>query len=816
MTFDLASSAIGFRLSMPDGTWEVWPRAGGGPRLERSEMSLAWRRRGRWHRSPIRCDGAVKKDVHEVETVQGRCQSLTVVCPPDRQGLALTLEWRIGAETPLLLWRACIANQGKEPVQIGRIELMRVGHIHGKGAAGGDRDDPVWRWCGASPGDLRFFSNGWQSWNYTGSYGPGDRPARTRLGPLTSPARVNAGTPQPRARGHFGSDLFGVVADSPRRSGVLVGFLSQREAFGSLEVKLASRPPRMALWANGDGIRLDPGKEFATDWACLQYVGLDAPDPLEPYLEAVARENGARRDGPVPVGWCSWYYFLQKVTEKDILSNLAWATEHLAEIPLKLIQIDDGFEADVGDWFGRAAGFPGDLAELSRRIRGAGFQPGLWLAPFIIKPTSRLARECPEWVVGGRFGLPANAGFNWNTFSRALDVTQPQVLDWVRGLIRTATREWGFDYLKLDFLYAAAIPGKRQDATITRAQALHKALSVIREEAGPKVTLAGCGCPLGSGIGIFDSMRIGEDVAARWEPAYKGIEFFFNREPDFPSARHAIRNTLARAPLHRRWWVNDPDCLLVRDTQEASGSAATRRGGVNDDFVPDAHLTEAEVQSLATTIALSAGSLIVSDHLPHLSEERRAWLARLIPPLPQAARVVDWMESAYPSRLVLPLSGVVGRWHLVAFLNWDNGAKDATIDLSSLGLPQSADYHLLDYWGERYRCLQGPRLDLPQLEAHGAFLAAVRPVGAPPQYLGDTLHVSQGLSIHRWQPSEERLSAEVVLGRRGRGTAWLSLPAEPIEAIFAGRTIPWRREGEGIYALPLDVDGEGDLEIRWA
>jgi hypothetical protein len=133
-----------------------------------------------------------------------------------------------------------------------------------------------------------------------------------------------------------------------------------------------------------------------------------------------------------------------------------------------------------------------------------------------------------------------------------------------------------------------------------------------------------------------------------------------------------------------------------------------------------------------------------------------------------------------------------------------------------LGLPEADAYHVVDFWGERYRYITGQRLDEPQLEAHGVFLAAVRPAEAAPQYVGDTLHVSQGLIIHRWLPSETSLRAEVALGRRGGGTVWVALPADPTEASFGGRAVRWRREGNRVYALPLDIDGKGSLEVRWA
>ena len=53
-------------------------------------------------------------------------------------------------------------------------------------------------------------------------------------------------------------------------------------------------------------------------------------------------------------------------------------------------------------------------------------------------------------------GSLVNAGFNWNEELFALDTTNPEVLDWLKKLMETV-RNWGYDYIKLDFLYAGAL-----------------------------------------------------------------------------------------------------------------------------------------------------------------------------------------------------------------------------------------------------------------------------------------------------------------------------------------------------------------------
>ncbi len=382
------------------------------------------------------------------------------------------------------------------------------------------------------------------------------------------------------------------------------------------------------------------GAEIFTDWACLALVQPDAPDPLGVYLDAVAREHGvAAQPRPSPTGWCSWYHFFQKIDPESIRGNLQSLQRMRSDLPLDLVQIDDGFEAQVGDWLAFQPAFPQGVAPLAAEIRHAGFSPGLWLAPFIVHPRSRLAAEHPDWLLRGAFNRPVNAGFLWNTFTTALDLTLPPAQEYVREVIHTAVQRWGFSYLKLDFLFAASLPGKRFDPTRTRAQVLRRALEDVRQAAGEEAQLLGCGCPLGPAIGLVDAMRISSDVDVGWTPSYRGQKFFFQAEPHMPSVRNALQNVLCRLPLHQRWWINDPDCLLLR---------------------PETRLTLEEIRTLASVIALSGGSLFLSDDLPALPPERLRIAESLLPLIGQAARIPDWLDQHTPSRLRLDLENSSG------------------------------------------------------------------------------------------------------------------------------------------------------------
>jgi len=769
--------------------WELAARTPGlgGLRIAGVRCGAALRTNGR---GLARWEGAAG-DVQfasraEAASPHGSLQILTVDITPHLSGapgFSLRLEAALPAAQPFLLWRLIARNAGSEPITLEVLDLavMEVG-VH----------------PGSAPA---FFANGYQSWGFAGALQPGQRQPASGLGPFTRPLHLNLATPRPGPPGHFVSDMFGVVGGIAPGIGLVTGFISQREQFGHLTVKMPEgrAATRLRLTAQCDGVSLAPGEERPTDWAYLQFIVLDAANPWHDYVEAVARENGARVSAQTPVGWCSWYRYFDKVTEQDFASNLEAVALGRDRLPLEFVQLDDGYQTQVGDWFGTKPTFPSDLKTLTDRVRARGHTPGVWLAPFIVRADARLWRDHPDWLLRGPSGRPSNAGYGWYKWCYGLDPTHPGVREHTRRLIETAVRQWGFPYLKLDFLFAAALPGRRHDPRLTRAQAMRLALTDIREAAGEDTFVLGCGCPLGSAVGLVDGMRIGADVAPDWLPVLFSPRFspLLRREREMPSTRNAIQNIITRAPLHRRWWLNDPDCLLARHD--------------------DTRLTEAEVRSLATVIGLSGGMFFVSDDLAHLSPARQRYLTPLLPVLEQSARAPGWLQATTPDLLILPLAGPAGHWLVAGLFNWRDAPADGAWTLAALGLDPHGEYWISDFWAGRWWQQNGAQpLTFKAMPAHSAHLVAVRRAGPAPGVVTSSFHFSQGTEITAWQASPEEVSLTLTLGRLAEGVLRLALPAAPAQAAADGQIVPVRGEGQGIYALDFTVNQSARVRLAFS
>jgi alpha-galactosidase len=270
---------------------------------------------------------------------------------------------------------------------------------------------------------------------------------------------------------------------------------------------------------------------------------------LEQYAALAAEENSARFPARNPIGWSSWYQYFTRLRWEDIAENLRLAKKGF---PFAVFQVDDGYERDIGDWLMVKPGFR-SLPELAGLIEEHGFEAGVWTAPFSAAETSDLFLRHPDWMVQ-EDGSPKECYKNWGKRIFALDTTHPGVKDWLAGLF-SSLRKMGFTFFKVDFLFAAALPGERF-RKVTPVEAYREGMKVIRQAAGDGFIL-GCGAPLLPSVGLVDGMRVGEDTAPHWDPrlgAFQG-----------PNAYRALKNSIMRSFLHRRLWLNDPDCLLLRD-----------------------------------------------------------------------------------------------------------------------------------------------------------------------------------------------------------------------------------------------------------
>jgi 2,3-diketo-5-methylthio-1-phosphopentane phosphatase len=163
--------------------------------------------------------------------------------------------------------------------------------------------------------------------------------------------------------------------------------------------------------------------------------------------------------------------------------------------------------------------------------------------------------------------------------------------------------------------------------------------------------------------------------------------------------------------MHRRLWLNDPDCLMGRSSDTALGRE--------------------EIRSLAGAIAATGGMVLFSDDVPVLDAEGRSLVREVI----RLARAVDTAHEVGAARALDLLAdgmpaGALARARggpLLFLVNGSDAPATVRVDLQELGLqiPDATPEPLLD---TARPARDGSRLEVP-LAPHASALLRLR--GAP-------------------------------------------------------------------------------------
>ncbi len=500
--------------------------------------------------------------------------------------------------------RVTVANRGDIPIHLDSIRF----HI----TTGFPANAPA-----------KFFKHGYQSWSASHPVAVGTsthrRDGLSRIAKVNHQSEVER--PQDAPEGAT-SELFTIVQSEASPERMIAGFIGAAHQLTTITVRTPNQVMARALL---DDVILLPGDEREIEPLAFWRAEENAAQMASQFAAMLGATMHARVDAPYQRGWCSWYHYFHAITEDAMRSNLRALKDLRDDFPIEVVQLDDGYQAALGDWDRANAKFPSGLKALAAEIRDAGFIAGIWTAPFFAARDSQLMQEHGGWFIKhGETGDALRAGYNpnWTTsddkYAYALDPSHPEVTTHLERLFRTIVEDFGYNYLKLDFLYAAAAKGIRHDPSLTRAEILRRGLEAIRRGAGDGTFILGCGCPPGVAVGIVDGMRIGPDVAPYWGPT--------TGTAGEPGTALAIDAILARSFMHRRLWLNDPDCLMLR--------------------AKETRLSRDEREALAWSIAGSGGMLLISDDM-NLLDEHSAQLFQ------EVARIGAEVDAA--SKIAPPL-----------------------------------------------------------------------------------------------------------------------------------------------------------------
>ena len=320
-----------------------------------------------------------------------------------------------------------------------------------------------------------------------------------------------------------------------------------REDLEEGRIRFEKEPPAFVMAA-------DEERELIS----VALVGGDLRDCVRRWL---ALAGVHRRPARPLVGYTSWYRHYGAISEDALRHDLESTGSIVGGLDLDgvdgVFQIDDGY-AKVGDWleYDRSR-FPEGLQVLAREAKGKGLLPGLWLAPFVCEIESRLYAEHPGWILRDDRGDPITTGSHWSG-AVALDTRNAEVRAYVREVLQTVTKTWGFRLLKLDFLYAACM--EPHDG-LNRGELIADALDLLRDCVDDDVRFLFCGVPFMSSFGRCEYCRVGPDVGLDWDDLPHARLLHRERV----STKWSLANARGRAHLDGLAFRCDPDVFFLRD-----------------------------------------------------------------------------------------------------------------------------------------------------------------------------------------------------------------------------------------------------------
>lgn len=444
--------------------------------------------------------------------------------------------------------------------------------------------------------------------------------------------------------------VYGLLRLQPNESTTwLLGFASAHRFVGrfSFDARVLS------ISIDTEGLELAPGDS----WKLEPLLCLEGGEPQRLFgklKDSLQRNHPRIARGTPATGWCSWYCFGPSVTANQIRGNLAWAREHAPG--LRYIQIDDGYQPWMGDWLEVGKSFGGDLPTVLHEIKQQGFEPAIWVAPFVASPQSRLFREHPEWFVTDDKAQPLRSdriGFGgWRLGPwYVLDGTHPGAQRWLEETFRTMRRDWGCTYFKLDATYWGAMHGGvHHDRAATRVEAYRRGMEAIRRGAGDAFIL-GCNHPMWPSLGLIHGSRSSMDVSRDW-----------------PSFSKTGRENLLRGWQNGALWWNDPDatCLngLVQNDGPDGKATVTSIGKATED----------EFLFHATLVYATGGMLLMGDDMRTYKERELKRVRELLPPTGAAMN----FDRGFQVGRIAQRNG-----ERVALLNWHDEPATVTVPLKS-------------------------------------------------------------------------------------------------------------------------------------
>ncbi len=582
---------------------------------------------------------------------------------------------------------------------------------------------------------------------------------RTRLYVCSGTAGGNSGVWDLGMR-QWNSAALSVYYDPRVREALHLGFYSFYRASTSVQSQyLGADTIGVNAVAHYKGYRPQP-EELRSE-SLLMMLGPDPLRMLEDWAEAAASMVQPKFIRDTRRGFINtWNMYGDEITEDDEIKQAKLLRQTI--LPAYGIDIVDTGEwqvqrheiGDAGDALGYGEDqedrrlYPHGLGWLTEQLRGLGFDVTFGANYAYAASEVTIAKKNVPWLV--------REDHSRSSYGYPIDFTHPGAKKWLSDLSRRVVEykavEWWTDF------DGGPTRGRLYDPTkIMGFEDIREGMRVTREAIGQNVMVHRYCCgPYFTYIGLADRVRTGNDACAMG---------------NFEGLKESARQLAATFMLHQRFWVNDPDPVLVGGRDYVHNDGAGPIG-------PDPAILD-EVRMRLQFHASTGSFLTLGENLEDLDAERIHLLTLVLPSLGQAARPLDLFLHNTPEIYDLKVQTTWDTWHIVFLQNWNDWRKTYDLHFSDLDLDANKPYLVFGFWGQAFL---GEFRSQAALEVAGrkGETYAIREVPPHPWVISTDLHLTQGgvdLEGVRYDESSGQLSGTARRHAGARGHVVIYVPA---------------------------------------
>ncbi|HWM67930.1 MAG TPA: hypothetical protein VNO35_15175 [Steroidobacteraceae bacterium] len=432
--------------------------------------------------------------------------------------------------------------------------------------------------------------------------------------------------------------------------------------------------------------------------------------------------------------------------------------------------------------------YPKGVAHLCKAYHDLGFGCSFGANYAYAAHSTSTAAAKPPWLNTNDLSKPF--------YGYPIDFTHPDAQKWLFDLYHTGAQ------IDAGWIWSDFDGGPRQGALYDKTKIrgfedIRAGIQTIRKAVGPTALIHRFCCgPYFTYVGLVDRVRTGDDV--------RGIG-------DWLGLQEVVRALASTYMLHGKFWINDPDPLLIGAREYVHNYGA-------GPIPPDPAIVN-EVRMRMMLQVASGSFLTIGENLEDFTPESLQKLTQVLPSYGQAARPLDLFVHTTPEVFDLRVQVPWDTWHVLMLENWNEADKEYPIRFREMGLDENKSYLVFSFWDQRFVGEYRGNVGL-RAARHTGETYAIREVPDHPWVLGTNMHLTQGaveLQSVRYDGSSGRLSgtASRHAGAKGQLVIYAP-PGFQLRDGSEGASAQRQASGASVITVPLSFAAKAkDWTVRF-